>query len=364
MEQQAVQQRRQPCHNRHALGGAWRRGLTRPCASRAGTPGCHSTTVDAVQHMQPNSARQLCLLQPRRESGSAARARCERSHTPVLLAPTLPFSRARAWRQLLSACPESQQKPGHAQSRLPPQVPPSAARSSAAIWLAGGRSAGSAARHAPSSAASAGGHAAGGARPAPTSCLRKRMSPSLRPAYGACDMPAHRQEPQQHRFSLAVVKAVSMPPLRTAKKCSAAQRLPGRRAQPLDLQANGAPGRGAALAPEPSVEARHGEEAGARLRGQHIPQQHAERVAIARRAAYAALQQLGRLVCQRAAPQLPGLDARRWGHVRAPKVGYLSRKASQLRGQRRGMARARLLPRGSSWPASSWATQPTGQATI
>ncbi len=63
-------------------------------------------------------------------------------------------------------------------------------RSSATIWLAGGRSAGSAARHASSSVASTGGHAAGGARLAPTSSLRKRMSPSLRAPYGACDMPA------------------------------------------------------------------------------------------------------------------------------------------------------------------------------
>jgi len=69
-------------------------------------------------------------------------------------------------------------------------------------------------------------------------------------------------------------------------------------------------------------------EAWPRLRGEHLPQQRAECVAVGRWGTYAAVQQLGRLVRQRAAPQLPGHDARGWGQVRAPKVGYLSRTAS------------------------------------
>jgi len=73
------------------------------CKATQVTPGCQSTSVDAVHHTQPNSACQLFLLKPNKEPGPAAHAHYARLNAPVLLAPALPFSRAPAWRQLLSA---------------------------------------------------------------------------------------------------------------------------------------------------------------------------------------------------------------------------------------------------------------------
>jgi len=81
----------------------------------------------------------------------------------------------------------------------------------------------------------------------------------------------------------------------------------------------------------------------ARLRRQHLPQQHAERVAVRGRGQHAALQHLWRLVRERAAPARLDDGARGHGPLSASKIGHLRAGARGGRVSAQQASRASLL---------------------